>query len=198
MTATTLSRQLSRQRSEQTSHQQLPELPRQATLRRSTQYSFLIVGYGNELRGDDAVGAQVANTVASWNLPQVSSIVVHQLLPELATKLAAVDYVIFVDACGEESCARTIQLSPIFAAHSAAQSDRAATALTHAHSAQGLLALTQKLYGRTPQAWLLQVPTESFDFGKQLSSTALRGSDQAVQTIERFLINYQVPYPVAL
>ncbi len=194
MTATTLSRQLSRQRSEQTSHQQLPELPRQATLRRSTQYSFLIVGYGNELRGDDAVGAQVANTVASWNLPQVSSIVVHQLLPELATKLAAVDYVIFVDACGEESCARTIQLSPI----SATQSNRTATALTRAHSAQGLLALTQKLYGHTPQAWLLQVPTESFDFGKQLSSTALRGSDQAVQTIERFLINYQVPYPMAL
>ncbi len=198
MTTTTLSRQLSHQRSGQLPRQHSPKLPRQATLRRSTQYSFLVVGYGNELRGDDAVGAQVANTVASWNLPEVKSIVVRQLLPELATELATADYVIFVDALGEQSCARTIQLSPIFAAHSAAQSDRAATALTRAHSAQGLLALTQKLYGRTPQAWLLQVPTESFDFGKQLSSTALRGSDQAVQTIERFLINYQVPYPVAV
>jgi len=194
MTTTTLPRQLSRQQSEQMPRQQSPELPRQTTLRRLAQYSFLVVGYGNELRGDDAVGAQVANTVASWELPAVRSIVVHQLLPELATELATADYVIFVDACGEESCARTVQLSPI----SATQSDRVATALTHAHSAQGLLALTQKLYGHTPQAWLLQVPTESFDFGKRLSSTALRGSDQAVQTIERFLINYQVPYPVAL
>ncbi|MEO0648984.1 MAG: hypothetical protein AAFZ17_23000, partial [Cyanobacteria bacterium J06650_10] len=71
-------------------------------------------------------------------------------------------------------------------------------ALTHTHSAHGLLAMTQKVYDSVPQSCLLQVTTESFDFGVQLSSMAHRGIDKAVQTIERFHINYQVPYPVTL
>ncbi|MEL6556330.1 MAG: hydrogenase maturation protease [Cyanobacteria bacterium J06621_11] len=158
------------------------------------RYSFLVIGYGNELRGDDAVGVQVAKTIANWHLPEVKAIVTHQLLPELAVEIAKADYVIFVDACGEESCARNVQLTPI----SVQKESSPTVALTHTHSAQGLLALTQKVYDSVPQAWLLQVPTESFDFGEQLSSMAHRGIDKAVQTIERFHINYQVPYPVTL
>lgn len=164
------------------------ELSRQTvnTAEYPAHYSFLVIGYGNELRGDDAVGIQVAETVANWHLPEVKAIVTHQLLPELAVEIAKADYVIFVDACAEESCARNVQLTPI----SAQRENSPAAALTHTHSAQGLLALTQKVYDAAPLAWLLQVPTESFDFGEQLSSTARSGIDQAVQTIERFYINY--------
>ena len=39
--------------------------------------------------------------------------------------------------------------------------------------------------------------TESFEFGEQLSATAQRGIDKALQTIERFLIHYQAPYRAA-
>lgn len=152
----------------------------------ATHYSFLVIGYGNELRGDDAVGAQVARTIANWDLPDVKAIVTHQLLPELAVEIAKANYVIFVDACGKESCACNVQLTPI----SAQQENFSSGAFTHTHSAQGLLTLTQKVYGSLPLAWLLRVPTERFDFGEQLSSTAHRGIDQAVQTIERFYINY--------
>ena len=170
-------------------------LPRQrshqSTAPERARCPFLIIGYGNELRGDGAVGVQVARTVAGWELPTVRAIMVHQLLPELATEMAKADYVIFVDACGEDSCARNVQLMPI-----AAEPDASATS-AHSNSIQGLLSLTQKLYNHTPQSWLLQVPTESFDFDRQLSSTAIRGRDKAVQTIERFLINYQMPYSVA-
>ena len=189
MIATTLSHPRSTQRPRQ--------LSRQTPVRSATQYSFLVIGYGNELRGDDAVGAQVAKTIANWHLPGVKAIVAHQLLPELATEIAKVNYVIFVDAYGEKSCARTAQLSPILAKPSSS-ANGSSTAITHAHSAQELLFLTQKIYEHAPQAWLLQVPTERFDFGEQLSSTAQRGIDQAVQTIERFLINYQIPYSFAL
>lgn len=167
-------------------------LPRPTVARQSAPYSFLVIGYGNELRGDDAVGAKVAETIASWQLPEVKAMVVHQLLPELAVEIAKTNYVIFVDACGEESCTLRAQLSPI----SAKLKNASSRAFTHSHSAQGLLALTQNVYGHVPQAWLLQVPTQSFDFGEQLSSTAHRGVDDAVQTIERLLTNYQVPYPV--
>ena len=170
---------------------------RQSTARYPTCCSFLVIGYGNALRGDDAVGARVARTVADRNLPKVNAIAVHQLMPELAIEISKVDYVVFVDACAEERCARTIQLDPISANVIRPQSStHRANSLTHSHSAEGLLALTQKVYGHTPQAWLLQVPTESFEYGEQLSSTAQRGRDEALQTIERFLVNYQVPYRV--
>ncbi len=160
------------------------------TAQRSVRYTFLVIGYGNELRGDDAVGAQVAKAVANWHLSEVKAIVTHQLLPELAVEIAKANYVIFVDACGEESCARNVQLTPMVMQRGKSPS----VTLAHTHSAEGLLALTQKVYGFVPQAWLLQVPTESFGFGKQLSSIAHRGIDEAVQTIERFYLNYQVPY----
>ena len=159
--------------------------------------SFLIIGCGNALRGDDAVGAQVARAIDKWHLPNVKAIAVHQLMPELSIEIAQADYVIFVEACKEGSHACNIQFGPISASLNDNQPPtQSSHSRTHSHSVEGLLTLTQKVYGHTPQAWLLQVPTESFDFGEQLSSTALRGSDKAVQTVERFLINYQVPYSV--
>ncbi|MEM9945010.1 MAG: hydrogenase maturation protease [Cyanobacteria bacterium P01_D01_bin.36] len=168
---------------------------RSVAARSQAHCSFLIIGCGNVLRGDDAVGAQVARTIINWHLPNVKAIAVHQLTPELSIEIAQANYVIFVDACREGSHARNIQLSPVSASLNGNQSPtQSSRSLTHSHSVEGLLALTQKVYEHTPQAWLLQVPTESFDFGEQLSSIAQRGSDKAVQTIERFLINYQVPY----
>lgn len=157
-------------------------------------YSFLIIGYGNELRGDDAVGGQVAQAVAQWHLPDVQALIVHQLLPELAIEVAKSDYVVFIDACGEDSCARSVQIDPIVIGSHDTQS---ASTLTHTHSARGLLRLTEQIYGYTPQAWLLQVPSESFDFGQQLSSTARSGCDEALRVIERFLTNYRTPYSVS-
>ena len=163
------------------------------TSHKIAQYTFLIVGYGNELRGDDAVGARVAQAVADWHLPEVKVQVVHQLMPELAAEVAKTDYVIFVDACGEESCARTVQLDPIILGGHDAQS---ASAFSHTHGARGVLRLTQQLYGHSPQAWLLQVPSEGFAFGEPLSDTAWGGYNQALKIIERFLTNYQVPRTV--
>ena len=62
---------------------------------------FLVIGYGNELRGDDAVGPEVARCVAEWRRPEVVGIAVHQLTPELAVALSEVAVVIFVDACAD-------------------------------------------------------------------------------------------------
>ncbi|NJM98130.1 MAG: hydrogenase maturation protease [Phormidesmis sp. RL_2_1] len=164
-----------------------------STAHNIAQNSFLIVGYGNALRGDDGVGAQVAHAVADWHLPEVKTIIVHQLMPELAIEVAKADYVIFVDACGEESCARTVQLDPIVLGGDNTQS---VSALSHTHGARGLLQLTQQLYGYSPQAWLLQVPGENFNLGQALSTIAQNGCDRALRVIERFLINYQLPEPI--
>ncbi|MGB7084995.1 MAG: hydrogenase maturation protease [Phormidesmis sp.] len=152
---------------------------------------FLIIGYGNELRGDDAVGPRVADIVANWHLPSVKSISVHQLTPELVNDISATDYVIFVDACSGTSCARTVQLDPIVVGDHSSRTLAAND--THSCNPLALLHLTEQLCSHTPQAWFLQVPIESFGFGKDLSSTTKRGCDQAVRTIEQFLKTYQHP-----
>ena len=176
--------------------------------------SFLIIGYGNPLRGDDAAGAKVADIVANWNLPKVKAIALHQLMPELAIEISRADYVIFVDACGEESCARSTRVIPLSAnglanlpvdrspnryrqsATAPVSAARSTSVFTHHHSAEGLLVLTRRVYGYAPPAWLLQLPAESFVLGEQLSATAQRGIDEATRTIERFLVHYQSSYPV--
>ena len=33
--------------------------------------SFIVIGYGNDLRSDDGIGPRVANEVEAWGLPNV-------------------------------------------------------------------------------------------------------------------------------
>jgi hydrogenase maturation protease len=44
----------------------------------------LVLGYGNTLRRDDAVGPLAAEAVAGWGRPGVLALALPQLLPELA------------------------------------------------------------------------------------------------------------------
>jgi hydrogenase maturation protease len=74
----------------------------------------VVIGYGNEVRGDDGVGPRVARVVAGWQLPHVKALAVHQLLPELVESFAEASAVVFVDASlgsGARSL-RTVMLQP--------------------------------------------------------------------------------------
>lgn len=159
------------------------------TLKTVCQTRFLVIGYGNELRGDDAAGPYVASAVADWRLPSVKAMALPQLTPELVNDLVATDYAIFIDACGHHTCAPTVQLEPIVGP----EAPKWIPAMTHSCNPWSLLTLTQRLYGRMPQAWLLQIPTENFELGDSLSSTAQRGCDLAKRTIEQLLQTYQQP-----
>ncbi|MGB5974615.1 MAG: hydrogenase maturation protease [Nodosilinea sp.] len=158
-----------------------------STTRTTNPYSLLIVGYGNERRGDEGVGRQVAATVAGWHLPAVKSLAAQQLLPEIAAEVAKASYVIFVDACGR--CASSIQLVPIVA-DKQVLALCTASSLDHVCEPRELVALTHVLYGNHPQAWLLQIPTEHHDLGRSFSKTAQRGVDSALRTIEQVFTTY--------
>jgi hypothetical protein len=58
----------------------------------------LVVGYGSDLRGDDAAGRHAADAVAGRALPGVRVLSLPQLLPEVADDLSRADLAIFVDA----------------------------------------------------------------------------------------------------
>jgi hydrogenase maturation protease len=138
--------------------------------------NYLVIGYGNSLRGDDGVGRQVAEQVAAWNLPQVSSLSVHQLTPELAELIAHTDVVLFVDASLRDGNQTEAQIERLQATDLHLPSD-------HLWTANGLLQLAQLLYGASPVAYQIWIPARQFDYGTTLSATTREGLNWAVAKI---------------
>lgn len=135
----------------------------------------LVIGYGNTLFADDAVGPLVAREVAAWNLPGVLALERHELVPELAADLAATEEAIFVDAALAGDAVTLARLD--------APSGADATRLDHALTPRALLALTETAFGRAPPAWLLTIPAADFSLGGALSETARRGVVAALERI---------------
>jgi hydrogenase maturation protease len=136
----------------------------------------LVVGYGNELRGDDAVGPLAARAVARWQLPGVLCLDVHQLTPELIEELAAVERVVFIDARldGEDVTVEEL--------HGGGEAPGG-----HVSDPRNLLALCAALHGQAPRAWLVTVPGVCLGLGAGLSGRTEQGLTQA-QALVRGLL----------
>jgi hydrogenase maturation protease len=133
---------------------------------------LLVVGYGNELRGDDAAGPHVARTVAGWGWPGVTGLTLHQLVPELSEPLAQADLVVFVDAAVNCDSVRWTHLG-----------EKTRSSIGHVIDPETILELARVLHGRRPRAWLVRVPAVCLDFGVGLSSRARAGAAQAERLI---------------
>jgi hydrogenase maturation protease len=134
-----------------------------------------VIGYGNPLRGDDAVGQAVAAAVAGWGLPDVQALALHQLVPELAEPLAGAALAVFVDArLAPEG--GSVQVQPV-------RSSSGPVGLGHTSDPLFLLGLARAVYGNSPPAWLITVPGADFEFGSGLSPTAREGMEAALRKI---------------
>jgi hydrogenase maturation protease len=140
----------------------------------ATTGGILVIGYGNELRGDDGVGPFVAGTIERKHLPGVRTLVLPQLLPELAPEIADAKGVIFVDAAREGL--------PHFAV-SRLEPAEASPLMTHALDPPALLAIAQVLYGRAPDAWLVTVAANDFEPGAEISRDARSRAIRAILRI---------------
>jgi hydrogenase maturation protease len=144
-------------------------------------HQILVIGYGNTLRGDDGVGYQIAETVTEWQIPRVRSIAVHQLLPELAAAIADVDIVVFIDAIAViNSLPANINITPL-------APDPETTFSTHVITPQLLLSLAQRLYGKTPDTYLLTIPAVDFTLGNTLSLLTITGQDLVLNCLKCWL-----------
>ena len=139
---------------------------------------LLVIGYGNELRCDDAVGPRAARAVAAWRLPGVEGVAAHQLTPELAERIGEAERVVFVDAGPDD----VVLMRPI-------EPGRAAQVLGHTGEPRELLALAEALYGRLPEAWLITLPAPELGFGERLSATAEHGLAEALRQIRTLAEN---------
>ena len=138
---------------------------------------ILIIGYGNTLRSDDSVGQIVGMEVEAWNLPQVTSIYVHQLTPELAEKIAEFGTVIFVDASIQT---QKVSLTSI-------KNKENSKNWTHHLTPASIIYLTQFLYQAKPQAWLIHIPIENLNFGEKISNLAQQGKQEALKIIRNII-----------
>lgn len=146
----------------------------------------LLIGYGNSLRGDDALGPMALERLRNL-LEGTEYISCHQLGPELAEPIANSDLAVFIDASatGEPGA---VHVQRLFI--KARQSSNSAS-LTH-HMAPGvLLEMAQTLYGRAPQAMLVTGTGANFESGEGLSEQA----QEALKVICRLVPMLVRDYP---
>ena len=127
---------------------------------------LVVIGCGNELRGDDAVGPCVSRQVARWNRPSVRGLAVHQLTPELISEFETTERIVFVDA----ACAADR------VGWQAVKREAAFPVLGHVATPGGLVTLADAICVRIPRTWRVTVPAREFGFGRRLSPVALRGA----------------------
>jgi hydrogenase maturation protease len=129
----------------------------------------LVVGCGNTLRGDDAIGIRVVEELAASSLPAgVETLACQQYTPEMAADLSHYEQVLFVDASTPVAMPASFpgrislwEVTPTAGVSS--------TGITHSLDVNSLLTLTQSLYGNAPQAVLITVEAASFDLSESLT-----------------------------
>jgi hydrogenase maturation protease len=134
----------------------------------------VVIGYGSELRGDDALGPTAARIVDSWKVDGLSAIACHQLTPELAASLSRAKRVLFIDASAPRP--ETPILGPV-------EARETENRLGHTGGPGELLALVRALYGRSPQGWLLELPAHSFELGALMTEAARWGLSDGLNMV---------------
>jgi len=145
---------------------------------------FLIVGYGNPLRSDDAVGWHIAQELSrelSCELPRddVQVIATQQLTPEIAEVASRTEQVLFIDAA-RDGAPGSVKCEPILPASSTSRH-------SHELSPAAILKLAKDLYGRYPTAQLLTIVGESFETGETMSPSVLAAVPTAMAQVRRLV-----------
>lgn len=147
----------------------------------------LLIGYGNTLRGDDALGPMAIERLRSQHLnaelADLEFVSCQQLAPELAQRLANCDLALFVDAAcdSEPGTVRLERLSP---------EAGDATGLTHHVEPAALLELAQALYGRAPEAVLVTGAGAAFESSEILSEQGQQALNEICRLIPRLIRDF--------
>ncbi len=145
-----------------------------------TTTQTLMLGWGNEGRGDDGLGPALVRILAAHAPAGLTTDSDYQLQVEDACEVARYPRVIFVDAdrSGPEP----------FSFRRLAPAASSLSFSTHSVTPGGLLALTRELFGGEPEAWLLGIRGYEFDrFDESLSTAARENLTAAADFVARAL-----------
>ena len=133
--------------------------------------AWLIIGYGNDIRGDDGFGIAVAQAVAE---AQTSAVVVkiNTLVPELIEKIRLADGVIFIDASLTLACGEMQRTElKVDKEQDELGLGLASASTSHDCAPQTLIQLNYILNKTQPPAWLFSVGGAQFDYSQRLSQS---------------------------
>lgn len=166
----------------------------------TSRLRILIVGYGNPLRSDDALGWRAAEDLSRRLASpetefEVEVITSHQLTPELADTVSHADVVFFMDAAhgavpGELTC-EAISTPP---ADSHISTSLRSAVPSHHCSPHAVLLLAQQLYGAVPRAFALSLCGECFDHGQGLSASVEAALPNLTALVERMIRQIHKPH----
>lgn len=147
---------------------------------------WLIIGYGNRLRGDDGAGPVFAEMLAKrLTAAQAQVLSVHQLTPELVLEMIKpeTERVLFIDV-KRQQC-EAAEISPLLSAPSPESS------CGHQLPPELLLHTAENLYARSLPGWLLTLPGRDFSFSEQLSPCAATALETALAPCLSFLNRFK-------
>jgi hydrogenase maturation protease len=137
-----------------------------------TDQKILLVGIGNNCRGDDGLGWKFVELVESMGLDFIDHACRYQLQVEDAALISEYDVVYFVDATYDK-LSNGFDVCPCIASDEEQVS-------SHAQSPGAILKLANNLYKRFPEAWILAIAGESWELQTTLSATAEKNLVNAV------------------
>jgi hydrogenase maturation protease len=114
----------------------------------------IIVGYGNELRGEDAFGGDVIKELEKKSLQESKLISTFLLTPELLLELFEADEIIFIDAAYSEQ--NQYALASLLLTESESN-------LSYNLTPQSLMQMLKSLYDLTPKYLVYSLLTNSFE-----------------------------------
>lgn len=133
---------------------------------------------------DDGVAFTLAPRIAGYLEGRGHGVTLsleHQLLPEAAADLEEADFAIFVDASMETTPdgfgVRTVEAREILEGLN-----------LHTVGPEWILAMGLRIHGRVPEAWLVTVEGERFDFGDELTPAC---SERANRALEAFMARWE-------
>ncbi len=151
-----------------------------------SELTATIIGYGNPLRSDDAVGWIVANRLSESpvaNSPTIEIIACQQLTPELAEPLSRSRLAILIDA-DVNLAAGEWQMIEISLP---TQSQSTHGTSIHEFGPSELLQFTDQLYRTLPKCILIAIGGADFGFGEQLSPQVAAIVEPVLSAIESLL-----------
>lgn len=141
------------------------------------QTKVLLIGIGNNARGDDALGWLVADEAA--RVPGVQIEYRYQLQIEDADLIKDFDVVIFSDA-SREMYPDGFTLAPVRAEGNIAFS-------SHRLSPSAVLSLCQEIYGRHPEAYTLALTGTIWELGSGITPEAAVALGKANRFLREWL-----------
>lgn len=140
--------------------------------------NILIIGYGNSLAGDDALGYHVVKKLNDSDITAIADIkYVHQLMPEHSAELSEYETVIFIDA-EEGTETGKIKCKVI------SDEDLHDTSLSaHEYTLDSILLLAKRLYWKMPKVFLITVTGSDFSAGEKLSPPVDSALPQVLEMI---------------